>query len=295
MKTLFVRPKKRTGFSSYEYWDGFIALFPWAGRPGFADIPPFTNAGIEISVIGDLNNPYPPMRAFNYDPATDGNHPPCDILEVVYMRDTDDCDYSPADNEGHTFFTGGTWSWDTKGYTPHNSGTAHYLKYGYFTAQVYPYPLANYFEEGAYNSIAPGQSPILSASSCTYDQCWEFDHSSPLNLNAVDPVNGLPDGTAEFNVITYLGNGAIQSMGPLGIGYDSPSVLKRTVIHEMGHGLLFALNDGDHCDDFECIMFHSTKDWELHSFGSPSGCVHSPGGSRDIRAVGIVHNSFHVP
>jgi hypothetical protein len=295
-KTLFVRPKRRTGFLSYVYWDGFIALFPWAGRPGFANIPPFTNAGIEVSVIGDLDHPYAPMRAFDYDPETDANHPPCDILEVVYMRDNDDCDYSLADNEGHTFFTGLTWSWDTKGYTPHNSGTAHYLKYGYFTAQVYPYPLTNYFTEGAYNSIAVGQSPVLlSAGSCSYEQCWDYANTghSPMNLNAGDPVDGLPDGTVEFNVITYLADGAIQSMGPLGLGYDSPTVLKRTIVHEMGHALLFALDDEDHCDDFECIMFHSTKDWELHNFGSPSGCIHSPGGTRDIRANGVVHNRVH--
>ncbi len=67
----------------------------------------------------------------------------------------------------------------------------------------------------------------------------------------------------------------IQSMGAFGLGYDSPSVLKRTIMHEMGHALLFALDDEDHCDDFQCIMFHSTKDWELHNFGSPAGAVYT--------------------
>jgi hypothetical protein len=298
VKTLFVRPKRRTGFSSYEYWEGFIALFPRAGLSGFADIPPFTNAGIEISVIGDPNNPYGPMQAFDYDPQTDANHPPCDILEVVYMRDDDYCLFSPDDNEGHTFFTGTTWSWDTKGYTPHNSGTAHYIKYGYFTAQVYPYPLANYFSEGAFNSIAVGQTPVLlDSSSCTYDQCWDYANTgrSPMNLNALDAVNGLPDDTVEFNEMTFSASGEIQSMGALGLGYDSDAVLKRTIVHEMGHALLYALDDEDHCDDFECSMYHSARDWELHNFGSPSGCIHSAGGSRDIRATGIVHNSVHLP
>jgi len=27
--------------------NGFIILFPWAGRSGFADVPPFKNAGID--------------------------------------------------------------------------------------------------------------------------------------------------------------------------------------------------------------------------------------------------------
>ncbi len=106
--------------------------------------------------------------------------------------------------------------------------------------------------------------------------------------------------------MTFSAAGGIQSMGATGLGYESPTVLKRTIAHEIGHALLFALDDEDHCEDFDCIMYHSAKDWELHNFGSPSGCTHSPNGSRDIRAVGAVrsdkvagtvgvHNRVHNP
>jgi hypothetical protein len=44
-------------------------------------------------------------------------------------------------------------------------------------------------------------------------------------------------------------------------------------------------------------MYASVKDWQLHDFGMNNGvslsCVHSPGGSKDIRASGIIHNTQH--
>jgi hypothetical protein len=83
-KTLFVRPHIETA-SGYEFWEGFGTLFPDSRGSAFADIPPFTNAGIEISIIGDPNHAYAPMRDYNFDPAVGGPHPPCDILEVYYM------------------------------------------------------------------------------------------------------------------------------------------------------------------------------------------------------------------
>jgi hypothetical protein len=293
LKTLFVRPKQEIGFLSYVYWNEFIALFPWPGRPGFANIAPFVNAGIEVSVIGDSNNPYVPMRDFAYDPATDANQPPCDILEIVYKQDTSYCSYNEA-NEGHTFFTGTTWSWDTKGYTPNNPTSSHYLKYNYHTPIIYPFPLENYFSEGVYDSIQVSQLPITGVAGCGYDQCWDFDNSSTLNVNQADSVNGLPDDTVEFNVITFDGDGEIQSVGAMGLGYDRDAVKRRTIIHEMGHGLLNALS-GDHCTDNQCIMYNSVADWELYEFGSPIGCTHSPGGSKDIRAAGVIHNTVHMP
>jgi len=297
IKTLFVRPKKETGFLQYAYWDEFIQLFQMPNRPGFADVPPFTNAGIEISVIGDPGNPYKPMQDFNYDPAQDANHPPCDILEVVYKGETSYCTYNK--NYGHTFFSsiGITWYWDTKGYVPNNQTTAHYQEHGYFTPLIYPFPLDNYFSEGAYNSIEVGQTPKVPAVGVPcpfspYKQCYYFDYSSPMNLNAGDPVYGRPDDWVEFNEITFdSGTQAITYVGAMGTEYDRDTVLRRTIAHEMGHGIL-AASESDHCSDPQCIMYGFVKDWEMRNFG-PGNCVHSPGGAKDIRANGVIHNSIH--
>jgi hypothetical protein len=59
----------------------------------------------------------------------------------------------------------------------------------------------------------------------------------------------------------------------------------------MGHALL-AASEKDHCTDERCIMYHSVADWEMRDFG-PGDCVHKPGGSKDIRADGVVHNTVH--
>ena len=310
-KTLFVRPKQEIGLNQFQYWPGFIALFPdtrhGAYSGSFADIPPLTKAGIEVVVIGptcctDPNNPatctyiqgtsqchkYEPFDHFDYNPANDSSHPNCDILELVYKMPTAYCTYG-SQNAGHTFFSasGLVWSWDTKGYTPSTAGP-----YGYKTPQIYPFPLDNYFNEGAYQSIAattPPQSP--SVTSCTSSACTKL--KSPLNLNSTDSVNGLPDATVEFNPIAFDSSGKIISITtPLPTtGYDRDTVLRRTIVHEMGHALLAGL-DSDHCADPNCIMYASAADWQIHDFG-PGDCVHKPGGSKDIRAAGVIHNSVH--
>jgi hypothetical protein len=287
-KTLFVKPKQEIGLGQYQYWDGFIALFP-DSRDGFAKIPQLANAGIEVVVIGAPGHKYAPFDSFNYDPATDSNHPNCDILELIYKKSDTYC-ASGSQNKGHTFFssTGLVWSWDTKGYTPSSQGI-----HGYKAPQIYPYPLNNYFGEGAYSSIATGQLP--STSTCSDSTPCPI--ASPLNVNATDTVKGLPDGTVEFNPITFkstgTGEGEIDTIGsPIpSTGYDKNTVLRRTIVHELGHGLLAAL-DSDHCADPNCIMYGSTVDWVMHDFG-PGDCVHKPGGSKDIRAAGIIHNSVH--
>jgi alpha-tubulin suppressor-like RCC1 family protein len=282
-RTLFIRPKQEIGLGQYQYWTGFIALFP-DSRPGFANIPPFTSAGIEIMVVGDPNSPYAPMRQFNYDPATDLNHPPCDILEFIYKRPDAYCT-AGSQNFGHTFFSsnGLAWSWDTKGYTPSTAGI-----HGYKTPQIYPFPLDNYLNEGAYSSIAVGQLP--GATLCTSATC---SSRSPMNVNTTDSVNGLPDGTVEFNPIAFDSAGKIISIAePLpSTGYDKNAILRRTIAHELIHALLAGL-DSDHCPDPNCLMYSSMASWELQSIG-PGACVHRPGGSKDIRAYGIIHNSVH--
>jgi hypothetical protein len=281
-KTLFVRPKQEIGLGQYQYWDGFIALFP-DSRQGFANIPGLKNAGIEVVVIGAPDHLYAPLDDFNYDPATDPNHPNCDILELIYKRETAYCTFG-SQNYGHTFFSsnGLAWSWDTKGYTPSTAGI-----HGYKTPQIYPFPLNNYMTEGAYPSLNVNQTPI--ATSCSTNCA----NKSPMNVNATDSVNGLPDGTVEFNPIVFDNQGKILSITqPIPTtGYDRDTVLRRTIVHELGHALLAGL-DSDHCPDPNCIMYESMVNWEMQDFG-PGGCVHKPGGSKDIRASGIIHNSVH--
>jgi Leucine-rich repeat (LRR) protein len=288
-KTLFIRPKMLSG-SQFVYWPGFIALFPDA-RPGLANIPAFSNAGIEVSVIGDPGHPYAPMRDFNYDPAADSNHPPCDIVEIVHMPATAYCVFGHY-NFGHTYFytAGASWYWDTKGYVPNNQTTAHYLKYRYFSAYIYPFPLDNYLSEGAYMSIAANALP-MGTSGCGLYQCYDTSHASPLNLNAADPIAGRPDSTVEFNQIVFDSGKKIIFVGDRGQPYDRDTVMRRTITHELGHTLL-AASENDHCSDSECILYGSVGDWEMRDFG-PGDCVHKPGGAKDIRARGVVHNSVH--
>jgi len=286
IKTLFVKPSKPKTTPGYEYWEGFKALLP---------LTPFTHAGIEIVVIGDPANPYEPMQSYDYDPVTDPNHPPCDILEIRYMGPTTYCSWWEH-SRGHTYFESSmpTWYWDTKGYTPNETDAqSHWGKYRYFRPEIYPFPLDNYLTEGAYPSIAVEQTPITT-SGCGYDQCYDFEYSSPMNWYKNDPVFGLPDETVEFNEIVFdKDTMEIVYVGSMGIEYDRDTVLRRTMVHEMGHALLGGSNN-DHCKDKNCIMYESVADWELYDFG-PGNCVHKPGGALDIRAKGVIHNTVHTP
>jgi len=295
-KTLFIRPKEQTG-TGYKYWEKFVQLFPDSRGSGYADIPPFTHAGIEIVVIGcPLSNPnchtYAPFNNFNYDPVTDSSHPPCDILDVVYKLPTSYYGNSPY--KGHTYFKEVVisenplevkpyWWWDTKGLTPNIPNTS-----GYFIPELYSFPLENYFTEGAYTSIGQGASPVTT-------DC------SKVTCNLSSPVNLAPFDTVEFNPITFNTinpYGQITEIGQTPAkGYTRDDVLKRTTVHEIGHALLNASND-EHCKNTQCIMYESVMDWELYDFGSydVSGaprCFHVSGGSRDIRQR--VHNTQHLP
>jgi hypothetical protein len=294
-KTLFVRPKTIIGAHT-DYWPDFIALFP-SSRAGFAEIPAFTQAGIEISVIGDSGHPYSEMGRFTYDPSLDPNHPPCDILEILYMPATSYCQYGDY-NMGHTYFftssSSPTWYWGTKGYVPHDETSAHYVKHGYFTPLLYPLSLETYFTEGAYPRIEVGGLPV-ETTNCGLMQCYEYSHASPLNLNDGEtgpPFTQRPDQTVEFNAIVFGTDKKIIAIGPKGGGYERDEVRRRTIVHEMGHALLGA-SENDHCANPQCIMYGYVVDWELHDFGGVGACTHSPGGSKDIRAKGIVHNWVH--
>jgi hypothetical protein len=284
-KTLFVRPKKETATNQFVYWGEFIQLFPDA-RPGFANIPPFSRAGIEIVVIGndDPGFPYEPMQNFHYDPAQDPNKPPCNILELIYSTGTF-CPYG-AHYSGHTFFTGNVWSWDTLGYTIKSSST-----HRYFLPSIYSLAIDRYLREGAYEEISTETE--ASRLDCSSGNC---NKRSPMNLNDLEqgpPYRQDPDRTAEFNDISFDGSGKITFIGKPGKRYRLEEVLKRVIIHEMGHAILSA-DSQDHCDNPKCIMHRWTENWEPLDFGPAAiSCQHTRGGSRDIRANGVIYNTTH--
>jgi predicted Zn-dependent protease len=68
--------------------------------------------------------------------------------------------------------------------------------------------------------------------------------------------------------------------------------MRRTMAHELGHTLM-AASENDHCSEPQCIMYGSTADWEMRDFGAGNSCVHKPGGAKDIRAAGVIHNRVH--
>jgi len=174
---------------------------------------------------------------------------------------------------------------------PNDQTTDHYKTHNYFTPLIYPFPLDSYMEEGAYLRIEALQTPE-ETSGCGLYQCYNYNHSSPMNLNDTVPVDGLPDDTVEFNTIVFDSTTKeITFVGAQGTGSSRNKVLARTIAHEMGHALL-AASELDHCTDKNCIMYHSVADWELRDYG-PGNCVHKSGGAKDVRAAGVVHNSIH--
>ena len=304
-RTLFVRPTKATG----GYWAEFIQLFSQGAKTGFANVPPFTNANIEISIIGPDNvadSNIVKMNDIYYDPADPVQNPnnlPCDILEIVY-RDGDDpqtqepyycAEAGQNHNYGHTYFSSisRTWYWDTKAYAVKLSES--FTTYGYHYFNIYPYALDNYFSEGAYTSIAQNIGPETptGGNPCPLEsykagQCYYFDHSSPMNLNVNDHVKGLPDGTVEFNPITFNYDKTIKDVVVSPTGYEKPEVLMRVIAHEMGHAILEGDQTLDHCTNPQCIMYGNSVDWDMHNFGTGGNCNHDPD---DIRKR--IHNSSH--
>jgi len=286
-KTLFVKPTRRTS-SGDAYWGEFTTtIFPHPTKPGYAEIPALTQAGVEVVVIGAPGHSHGRDK-YNYNPVGQNIH--CDIMEVVHHESY--CTVTATCNKavGHTYFFSGTassppsWSWDTKGYTPATIGTL-----GYREPRVYQLPLDNYFKEGAYNGgIAVNSTPTTLmcslGSPCSY--------RSPMNLNDIDPPPNppytvLPDGTVEFNEISFdATTGEISTIGSPGAKYVKNDVLRRTLVHEMGH----ALTGLHHCDNPSCIMYRYTVTWQPYGFGGmPGECEHSPGNVHDIRTYGGYH------
>jgi len=303
MKTLFVKPGMKGETPQDLYWPGFLDLLP---------LKPFKNAGIEVVVIGNPNNPYDPMRNFNFD-AIGFKDPqtniaiPCDIMAIRYMGKETFCEYG-SHNQGHTYFFNSillpTWYWDTKGYTPNETSPGtNFDLYNYYSAFIYPFPLENYFIEGAYTSITAGMQ-FISTFGYGYNSCYDYKHCSPMNLNDGDyfqpaylEANGVLDMmTVEFNPVTFDQSGTIKNVGtPSFTKYYRKQVLTRTIIHEMGHALLTAANQ-DHCSNPKCIMYSGVVDWDLYDFGSgpaqTNSCPHGEGGTQDIRE--LIHNTVHL-
>ena len=319
-KTLFVRPKKKIGPDTFEYWDDFISLFP-GSLQGRANIKPFTDAGIEVVVIGDPNNPYKRMRKFDYNPADDPNEPFCTIMEVMLERYSDangDPVTFPDAYKGHTYLLHGyrgfypygkvvhVWSWSRPAYTNSNPTEDEYN-----LPRFYPYPLDRYIDEGAYANIDVVQtlatdSPATTDCSDSPEKC---NKASPMNLpdiNPIPPFTRSQDETVEFNAITFDEDGKIEKIDEdqRGIQNSRDKVLAKLVVHEMGHGLLSAVEE-EHCENPCCIMYKRMRDWEQLLFGPfcaagradncSQVCQHSPGGSQDIRHHGVVYNIQQSP
>ena len=89
--------------------------------------------------------------------------------------------------------------------------------------------------------------------------------------------------------------GKISTFSADSVHYEKIDILRRTLVHEMGHGL-----GVEHClPNTYCIMFGGTKNWELYGYGgqssygfgsAPGSCEHSPGNLWDIRLPGGLRN-----
>ena len=191
-KTVFMRPKKQQSDALQEwvYWNKFMELFPDPRGKGFASIkqlscpenPPFPCKPIEIIVIGAQNHTYSPFNDFYYNPSNHtvpdhimvpDNKLPCNILEIEYYDEKDDCRGSCKNNynvtyKGHTYLLemktynlgdyepNYIWAWDQKAKT---DGAKNLQKYP--IVRLFKFPLDNYFEEGAYGSVKFDEIPSI--------------------------------------------------------------------------------------------------------------------------------------
>ncbi|MEA3230920.1 MAG: hypothetical protein U9Q05_04085 [Thermodesulfobacteriota bacterium] len=227
------------------------------------------------------------------------------------------------------------WTWDTLALVP-NKERPH----RYFRPEIYPIAFDNYFLQGPYLRLNKNSKPVvlmpvvLSGDlRCidSPDSCMRF---SPTNLYDADP--SLPNpclmagpanrclsietDTVEFTpyvfnkegMITYAPSDIVFDDMVIGAELDKNTgiatvkpyryneVLRRIIVHEMGHALL-RIDNRTHCGNSECIMCRYTANWEGLSFGTKKCkpdekeyvsdcCEHNQGGLHDIRADGVVNN-----
>ena len=239
-KTLFVRPNQwdadLTSAPYTNYWPKFLQLFP-STRAGFAEIPALTAEGIEVVVIGDPRHLDPGGYAawgnFEHNPATDGTRPYCDIMEIVYYDNRDVTgfyycnDYGDCENNnGHNYFYNGLatadaphWLFDVMGYAPGSPINMHGYTHHYRTPRVYQRVLDNYFAEGAYAQIAaPSPAQYPETTTCDNAHCQPDGSMDVSPFNLADSESGSsfsqpPDGTVEFNDITFYTDGSVEAVG----------------------------------------------------------------------------------
>ncbi len=329
------------GLIKGRYWDEFIQKhFPQpedsCKNRCIAHIPTFVESGIEIVIIGCHSGPtlpdscapntypqlYSEFKYFNYDPTNSNpdlsdlpnNKLPCSIMNIVLKHPDSYCDTFCDDTQyrGHTHLSTAsiktivvtperteeidsyTWTWSTKGFTPSNV-----MHHNYYIPLIYQYPLDKYLKERAYSALQENQDPVTTncnilrrnrqCGDCQGDSCF-----STMNLNN--------DDTVEFNPIILNSNGTITDVyATQGQDYSRDEVLKRTIVHEMGHALLGA-SIGVHCANPNCIMYGSIVDWSLDGFGTSDPtcepddahpyrecCTHKS----DVKAHGIILNLSH--
>ena len=138
---------------------------------------------------------------------------------------------------------------------------------------MYQQVLDNYFGEGAYEKIEVKNPPHVPETTVCNETSCQLDGTkdvSPLNLKDLEPgppYEDPPDGTVEFNDITFFADGTIEAVGANDAeDYDKDEVLARTLVHEMGHGLGLV----GHCENPLCIMYNSVLFWEMYGHDGQS-------------------------
>ena len=210
-------------------------------------------------------------------------------------------------NFGHVYFNDDRdeYRWDTKGFTP-NTVEHH----NYYKPAIYGFAQHNYFYEAWFAQLAKGQPPVYLIADpwpadylCNWsaddveNDCYDFKpiYTSPLNLNKISPSSGSPDDWVEFKPVTFDAEKKIDCFDddctltePLAVTetqFGFSAVLRRTIMHEMGHAFLLAIPDDDHCDNDTCILQVGVEDWTLHPFGTTCG--------HKAEIQGAVHNGRH--
>ena len=313
VKTLFVRPKNADG----SYWAEFADLLPHPVKVGFGQFSADTisvdetvvTKTVEIFILGhpDPLASYAPMRGaagMSYNPADDDDVSNCDIVEIVHEDMTAISEDST--NAGHIFFNPlpgrQTWMWDQRGYTEFNIADPHYGLYGYYTAQIFPYPIETYFTEGPYTSLAGGQSALdgadleCEADGREADFCYVLNLASPLNVNNDNPVNGAaaaesPPQTVQNSAFVFNADTSIEDVPAdwdAANKYERADVKRQVVLHELGHVLT---ENAGHCENKDCPLCEFTDEYHYGPkvFGANGACSHGD----DIMADGIVHNFPH--